>query len=143
MPLFRAKVAVVREIPVNARSLDEARRYLDESDEWKQGEGDLQVLDVEQVVHPHGLSDWADPGFLCWGMTEYIDAVEAFYDFWSLDTCGLTEEQANDCMEHERVVLEYLRDEFRRMANLEGRWSHLPPIMAWVAEKTDKSEKPT
>ena len=117
MPLFKAKVAriVEEEIPVHARSLEVARRYLETDDEWKQGDSSLTLLNVEQVTHPYGLIGWEDPDFLCWGESECQGAVEAFYDFWSFEWGGITEEQANDMHRNDEIVMEKLREEFRKM----------------------------
>ena len=120
MPLFRAKVAVMAEedIPVYAKSLEEARRYLETDDEWKQGDN-MIVLNVEQVSDPKGLAHWADRDFLCWASEDDADeitAVEAFYDYKERDYRGLTEDQIDDLWEHEASEVDFLRAKFRQLA---------------------------
>ena len=88
MPLFKAKIAVTSfvEIPVIAKSMKEAVRYLSENEEWKDDlvfqdpvmpGDDRKPIGVEKVTTPEG-SEWLGDD-ICWGSETDETVGMAFY----------------------------------------------------------------
>jgi hypothetical protein len=87
MPLFDVEIKVSKSIliPVYAKTLEEARRYMENEDDWRQDGslnyefGDLSVGKIEAVSDP-SKCEW-DERVNCWNpYCEDISAAEAFFD---------------------------------------------------------------